>query len=60
MIFNLHAPYFSAGLVLKDDMVAVADTAVCYMEGWTIKRVIDYCHSQRWACEFVRTTIIPE
>jgi hypothetical protein len=48
MLASIDAPYFLAGIVLRDDRVIVTADILRYMRGWSRDRVRSYCSTKGW------------
>ena len=57
MLAVIDAPYFYAGVVLRDDRVVEAANIIKYMRGWSRDRVRSYCKAKGWAVSVVSQTL---
>jgi hypothetical protein len=54
MVMQIAAPYFTAGIVIKDDQVTDAAPILAYMVGWSADRVVKYATDKHWRCQVVK------
>ncbi len=52
-IYQIQAPYFTAGLVVKNNLCTTAAPIIKYMKGWTLARIQIYCNQKKWKLEWV-------
>ena len=50
-IIHITAPYFSAGVLVRNSVVYKAAPIVKYMVGWSVERVMEYCQKKGWKVE---------
>ena len=47
-LIRIEAPYFVAGVLLRDGRVYEAAPIVKYMKGWTAEQVLQYAKKKGW------------
>ena len=47
-LYQIMAPHFCAGFVMKEDVVVNAAPIIRYMMGWSYRKVQAYCQKKNW------------
>jgi len=55
-LFQVKAPYFCAGIVIKNDKVIAQGPILKYMKGWSQAEVQRYCDNKGWYFNKVGTS----
>ena len=53
MLLQVTAPYFCAGVEIKNDKVTTCAPILKYMSGWSEFEVKRYCNNKHWDVEVV-------
>ena len=53
-LYQIRAPHFTAGLEAINGIVTKVAPILMYMKGWTPEKVLSYCRSKKWICDWVR------